>query len=169
MVTASTWNKIKRDYINGTESYRQLAAKYDVQLRVIARQAKKEEWVRLRQEQRAKMSTKLQQKIDEAWVDEGIKVMTQAKDLVVKELNVIAGYLDNDDIDPSVTESITRSTERVVKMLRDMFDVPTPEQAESRRIAAERLNLDIKKAEQDTEKDNTITVKFDAGQEEWNE
>ncbi len=44
------WAKIKTEYIAQGTPYRDLCAKYDVNLRTMARRAKKEEWQRLREE-----------------------------------------------------------------------------------------------------------------------
>lgn len=52
------WNAIRKEYIQGGVSYRELAAKYGVPLRTLADRAKAEKWVELREQARDKAVTK---------------------------------------------------------------------------------------------------------------
>ena len=52
------WNRIRKDYIAGKGSYRELSAKYGVPLRTLADRAKAENWVQLRKQARDKAVTK---------------------------------------------------------------------------------------------------------------
>ena len=52
------WQAIKTEYITTDTSYRKLAQKYGVDSAVIGRRAKKEEWVKLRQQHIDKTHTK---------------------------------------------------------------------------------------------------------------
>ena len=52
------WNEIRKEYIQGGVSYRELAAKYGVPLKNLARRAKDENWVELRKQSDHKAATK---------------------------------------------------------------------------------------------------------------
>lgn len=52
------WNAIRKEYIQGGVSYRELAAKYGVPLKNLARRAKDEKWVELREQANHKAATK---------------------------------------------------------------------------------------------------------------
>ena len=52
------WNAIRKEYIQGGVSYRELAAKYGVPLKNLARRAKDEKWVELRKQSDHKAATK---------------------------------------------------------------------------------------------------------------
>lgn len=49
-------------------------------------------------------------------------------------------------LDTKAYRDLVQSYSRLVDMLRDFYDIPTPTQAEARRIASERLELDKAKA-----------------------
>ena len=55
---AADWKKIKAVYITGDESYRALAARFDVPFRTIADRAKKEGWVARRAKHRERIVTR---------------------------------------------------------------------------------------------------------------
>lgn len=52
------WNAIRKEYIQGGVSYRELAAKYGVPLPTLAERAKAEKWVELRKQAHDKAITK---------------------------------------------------------------------------------------------------------------
>ena len=52
------WNEIRKEYIQGGISYRELATKYGVPLKNLARRAKDEKWVELREQANHKAATK---------------------------------------------------------------------------------------------------------------
>jgi hypothetical protein len=51
--------------------------------------------------------------------------------------------------------------------MRDFYNMPTPAQAEAQRIAAERLELDKRKAENDEVTDTEVIVHFTGDIEEF--
>lgn len=59
---AADWLTIRNDYINGGGSYRQLAEKYGVALRTIAKHAKDEEWQKQKEENNNMVAIAVQQK-----------------------------------------------------------------------------------------------------------
>lgn len=69
-------------------------------------------------------------------------------------------------VDTKALKDLTGVLKDLTSLMRDFYNIPTPAQAESQRIAAERLELERKKAEADTTDDGIeIIIKGEA--EEW--
>lgn len=62
---AIDWIAVRNDYINGGGSYRKLAEKYGISLGTLRARAEKEKWVKLKERQMRKISTKTAQRTAE--------------------------------------------------------------------------------------------------------
>lgn len=72
--------------------------------------------------------------------------------------------------DTKALKELTAALKDLTGLMRDFYNIPTPAQAEAQRIAAERLDMDKKKAESADDNDvNAIEVVFEAGPDDWNE
>ena len=60
------WNRIRRDYIAGKGSYRDLASKYGVPLKTLSRRARDEGWPELRKQAGDKAATKTVEAVAQA-------------------------------------------------------------------------------------------------------
>lgn len=76
------WNEIRKEYIQGGVSYRELAAKYGVSLRTLADRAKDEKWVQLREQARNKTVTKTVEAVSSQNADVGSSVNEAAMELL---------------------------------------------------------------------------------------
>ena len=74
---AADWLIIRNDYINGGGSYRQLSEKYGVPLRTIAKHAKDENWLKLKEDNCNTIATTLRQKTADAIVDVEVSRITR--------------------------------------------------------------------------------------------
>lgn len=74
-------------------------------------------------------------------------------------------------VDTKALKDLTAVLKDLTGLMRDFYNIPTQAQAEAQRIAAERLELEKKKAAAaDSEESGDITVVLEgAGPEEWNE
>ena len=73
-------------------------------------------------------------------------------------------------VDTKALKDLTAVLKDLTGLMRDFYNIPTQAQAEAQRIAAERLELEKKKAAADSEERGDITVVLEgAGPEEWNE
>ena len=72
-------------------------------------------------------------------------------------------------IDTKALKDMTAVLKDLTALMRDFYNIPTPAQAEAQRIAAERLELDKRKAEAADSNTDGIEITFSAGEEEWNE
>lgn len=72
-------------------------------------------------------------------------------------------------IDTKALKDMTAVLKDLTALMRDFYNMPTPAQAEAQRIAAERLELDKRKAEAADSNTDGIEITFNAGEEDWNE
>ena len=72
-------------------------------------------------------------------------------------------------IDTKALKDLTAVLKDLTGLMRDFYNLPTPAQAEAQRIAAERLELERRKADAAENDTDGIEVTFNAGEEEWNE
>ena len=72
-------------------------------------------------------------------------------------------------MDTKALKDMTAVLKDLTALMRDFYNLPTPAQAEAQRIAAERLELERRKADAAENDTDGIEVTFNAGEEEWNE
>lgn len=72
-------------------------------------------------------------------------------------------------VDTRALRDLTTVLKDLTGLMRDFYNIPTPAQAEAQRIAAARLAMDQKKADDGGNDGGELTVIFEAGPEEWNE
>lgn len=73
-------------------------------------------------------------------------------------------------VDTKALKDLTTVLKDLTTLVRNLHGIPTQAEAESQRIAAERLKLEQHKADADNNGPDTIEVVFSAaGPEEWNE
>jgi hypothetical protein len=70
-------------------------------------------------------------------------------------------------IDTKALKDMTAVLKDLTALMRDFYNMPTPAQAEAQRIAAERLELDKRKAENDEVTDTEVIVHFTGDIEEF--
>lgn len=72
-------------------------------------------------------------------------------------------------VDTKALKDLTMVLKDLTGLMRNLYGIPTQAEAESQRIAAERLKLEQKKADAADSSVTGIEVVFAAGPEEWNE
>ena len=78
------WAKIKNEYVSKGTPYRELTKKYGVNLKTLARHAKSEEWVRLREEYVNKLSTESLRKTQSQAIVQATRIQTATEKLLKK-------------------------------------------------------------------------------------
>jgi tRNA-dihydrouridine synthase len=109
------WQSIKTEYITTETSYRKLAQKYGIDSAVIGRRAKKEDWVKLRQQHINKTQTKTLNAISNKQVDRAAKLIG-VSDLL---LNKVKSLLEADE-ELLVDTSIMKDVSIILKNLKDI-------------------------------------------------
>lgn len=160
------WKAIKTEYITTDISYRKLAQKYGIHYKAVSQKGKAEKWVELRAEYRAKTITKTIEKASDREADRLARLMdttSRAIDVTVKAFEdaeqfnrylVETGPKSNrqtvekvfQKVDTKALKDLTSVLKDLTGLMRDFYDIPTPAQAEARRIAGERLELEKRKS-----------------------
>lgn len=181
------WEKIRIEYVTTRCSYRQLSEKYGVAIGNISKVSVREHWKEQRERFVHDVSKKAEEKEKRRQVNRLArltKATTKAVDVAMKALDdekQFNRYIISEGIGGGATETKERIFDKVdtkalkdltgvlkdlTALMRDFYNIPTPAQAEAQRIAAERLDLERKKAEADTTDDGIeIIIKGEA--EEW--
>lgn len=109
------WQAIKTEYITTDTSYRKLAQKYGIDIAVIGRRAKSEEWVKLRQQQINKTQTKTLNAIASQQANRAARLQTVADKLLTKVERLV------DEGEELLTDTSTmRDIARVLKDIKDI-------------------------------------------------
>lgn len=185
---APNWKKIETEYITTDISQRRLAEKYGVSYNTIKQKSAVGGWVAQKHEHHRKVTAKVR----DAIAGEQARDMVDLIDCVDKHIELMKKVYEDeeqfrrhlvereDDDGKRVEEKIFRKydtkamrdctlqLEKIIGMYRDVHELPNLQQRESQRIAAERLEMDKKKAASDGPK--KLEVVFEgADVEEWSE
>ena len=181
------WEKIRIEYVTTRCSYRQLSEKYGVAIGNISKVSVREHWKEQRERFVHDVSKKAEEKEKRNQVNRLArltKATTKAVDVAMKALDddkQFNRYIISEGIGGGATETEERIFDKVdtkalkdltgvlkdlTALMRDFYNIPTPAQAEAQRIAAERLELERKKAEADST-DDGIEVVIKGEAEDW--
>lgn len=175
---------LKTEYITGRDSYKTLAKRHGVSVNTLQRAATEQGWFNLRQQYRLEAVSRAVAAEQDNEVERLRKLMraTEAiQDVVVKAFgddkqfnrhlvqtevydpDVGAALKDTvervyDKVDTRAIRDLTGAIKDLTYSVRNLYGLPTQAERESQRIAAERLNMDKRKNEQDGNADKTITV-----------
>lgn len=153
------WNKIRKDYIAGKGSYRELAKKYGVSPQVLGRRAKAENWVALRGQTVDKGLTKTIETVAEANGDVGVQLQGAAAALIGKAMEGIQA------IDPENAKAL-KAYSGVLRDLKDVLDVRSKLDLEEQAARIEKLRREAQAAQEDQTREVSVTF---GGAEEWAE
>lgn len=149
------WNKIRKDYIAGKGSYRELAAKYSVPLKTLSRRAKDEGWPKLRKQSGHKAATKT---ADSLAVANG-KVDTTLQDAAVELIGkAVAGIRATEATNAKSLKAYSGLLRDLKEVLRSDLDAKEQEA----RIA--KLRAEAEKGKEDGSDEISIEL---GGAEEW--
>jgi hypothetical protein len=153
------WGKVKRDYIAGKGSYRELAAKHGVPLRTLADRARAEQWVALREQARNKSVTKTIDKIATANGVADTRLQDAAVKLIGKAMDGIK------DTDPEDARKL-KAYSGVLRDLKEVLDLRTPLDIQEQEARIEKLRREAEKDRDD--KNREVVVAF-GGADTWAE
>ena len=153
------WNKIRKDYIAGKGSYRELAKKYGVSPQVLGRRAKAETWVALRGQTVDRGLTKTIETVAEANGDVGVQLQGAAVALIGKAMEGIQA------IDPEDARAL-KAYSGVLRDLKDVLDIRPKLDLEEQAARIEKLRREAQEAQDDRTRE--VSVMF-GGAQEWAE
>lgn len=153
------WSRIRKDYIAGRGSYRELSAKYGVPYRTLADRAKAEKWVELRNQSRAKAASKTV----EAVANANGRVQTRMQDAAEALMGkVVEGVLAADPEDARNLKAYSG----VLRDLKEVLDLRTPLDIKEQEARIEKLRREAEKEREDRNREVVVTF---GGADGWAE
>ena len=149
-------DRIRKDYIAGKGSYRELSAKYGVPLRTLADRAKAENWVQLRKQARDKAVTKTVDAVASGKCRAAEKIYDAAIALIDKTMDGIQA------IDPEQAKAL-KCYSGVLRDLQDVLDLRPDLDIREQEARIEKLR---REAEKDTDTGTEIAIEI-GGAEAW--
>ena len=154
------WQAIKTEYITTDTSYRKLAQKYVVDSAVIGRRAKKEEWVKLRQQHIDKTQTKAVNAIGTKQANMAAKLYGVGGLL----LDRVKGLLE-DNPELLADTSAMKDVSVVLKNLKDLMSVKSDADKREQEARIEKL----RKEAMVEKENNEVKVTMQGELEEYSE
>lgn len=154
------WNKLKKEYVKGGISYRQLSEKYGVPFGTLKRHALEEEWGKLRAKAKQKADTKLLEAVSDRNAKVGADIYAAA-DLLLRRLTESVEALDAMD---------SQSLRQYTAALKDLKDIKNIRSERDLREQEARIAKLIRDAQKDEDGGNaTVVVTFASqeGEAEW--
>ena len=157
-IASVDYSKLKREYLRGNISYRELAKKYDVPFGTLRKVAAKEQWTQLRTQARAKADTKIIDAISDREAEKAIDII----DVADKLLGKLSELMETMVVD-------TQSFKQLTSALKDLKEIKGYKSEADMREQEARINKLRKEAEREDDTTNEIEIVFKAGEEAWNE
>ena len=151
------WNKLKAEYIAGGTSYRKLAAKYGVSFSTLRGIAEREKWTDLRTQAQHTADTKLVKSIGGT----NGKLTVKINDVADKLLDKINNTLEMIEVLDS--QSIKHFTS-ALKDIRDIKVIKSPMDLKEQEARIAKLQ---KEAEADADKNSSVSITIEGGDDEW--
>jgi hypothetical protein len=138
------WWRIKKTYLSGNISYRELAEKYGLSERTVRNRAYKEGWGK----EKDKVETEVSEKIRATAVrarEEQLKLMITANDRMAKALDLLTEEIEKNPMillgakgDGKAADSISKAILTTIQCQRDLHKLPTLDQDMRRKEEAQR-------------------------------
>lgn len=149
----ANWQKLKREYVKGGVSYRQLAEKHGVSFSQLQKIAAKEKWNDLRKKTGRKADEKLMESVSSRQAEFGHEIY-EAADILLKKL---IEQVENTKV---ITAPMMRQYTASLKDLKDIKDVRSETDLREQEARIAKLQ---KEAEKDESADRTVEVVFAGG------
>ena len=136
------WKKIRREYLAGGVSYRQLAAKYGISETTIGRRSRKEGWVDKRGQTERKVASKVADAIADKRAAADTAVFDSAVDLIEAIKNGVAAVCAEGAL-------MSRNAKEYAEALRNLQQVldakPTELDVEEQKARIAKLRHDVER------------------------
>lgn len=148
---AADWDKIRAEYITTDTSYRILAQKYGVDQSTVARRAKKEGWVALRQRHAVDTQAKILEADGQRRAEQARRIQTVADKL----LDRVERLIEDDTV--SLYSKALRELAATLRDLREVQGVRSRLDEQEQEARIEKLRRDAQRAE-DAMTAGTVTL-----------
>ena len=151
------YSKLKKEYLMGNISYRELAKKHGVPFGTLRKVAAKEQWTQLRTQARTKADTKIIDAISDKEAKRAVDIIDVA-DKLLEKIEAVAETVSDPD-----------SIKKLTSAIKDLKDIKGIKSDADMREQEARINKLRKDAEREDDTTNEIEIVFNAGEEAWNE
>ena len=151
------WKKVKADYIAGGTSYRKLAEKYDVSFSTLKEIARREKWTDLKEQARYKADTKFADLMGEKQANRSAKILDVA-DMLLDKISNTLRMMDAVD---------SQSIKHFTSALKDIRDIKGIKSDVDLREQEARIAKLQREAEADTDKNSSVSITIEGGDDEW--
>ncbi len=165
---ATQWWRIKAAYLKGDVSYRELAEKYNLSERTVRNRAYKEGWGKERDKVKAEVSQSIHATAVRAREEQLQMLITANERMAVALMKLTAEIEENPKIllgakqDGKAADSISKAILTTIQCQRDLHKLPTldqdmhrKEEAQRKREAKARMELDREKLQLQKERNST--------------
>lgn len=150
------WKKLKAEYISGGTSYRKLAAKYGVSFSTLRDIAIREKWTDLKAQAQNKSVTKLVESIGEQNGTYKVSINNVADKLLDKIMDMLTLECLN-----------TQSVKHLTSALKDIKEIKGIKSDIDLKEQEARIAKLQKEAEADTDKNSSVSITIEGGDDEW--
>ena len=151
------WKKVKADYIVGGTSYRKLAEKYGVSFSTLKEIARREKWTDLKEKARQKADTKFADLMGEKQANRSAKINDVA-DMLLDKITTTLTMMETVD-----SQSIKHFTS-ALKDIRDIKGIKSDIDLKEQEARIAKLH---KEAEADADKNSSVSITIEGGDDEW--
>ena len=153
------WNRIRKDYIAGKGSYRELAKKYGAPMRTLAAKARAEDWVGLREQACNKAATNTADLVATANGKVDTSLQAAAAALAAKALEGIQ------NTNPEEARTL-KAYSGVLRDLKEVLNIRPELDIKEQEARIEKLRREAQEAIEDKTREVSVTF---GGAEEWAE
>ena len=151
------WKKVKAEYIAGGTSYRKLAEKYGVSFSTLKEIARREKWTDLKEQARYKADTKFADLMGEKQANRSAKILDVA-DMLLDKISNTLRMMDAVD---------SQSIKHFTSALKDIRDIKGIKSDVDLREQEARIAKLQREAEADTDKNSSVSITIEGGDDEW--
>lgn len=156
------WSKIKREYIKGGTSYRNLAEKYGVSFSSLQKVAAKENWAELRKKKEEETEIKIIESLSDKEADRAKRLLSVTDKLLDRIEGLVEEFTAAEvALDRTTLKQITGALLDIQKIQgsKDALDI----EEQRARIAK------LKKEAEDEDKTSEVVITIEGGEDSWAE
>lgn len=165
------WTEIETEYITTHTSYAKIAEKHGVPLCTLTKYAQKNKWFKKRREYTENVVAKTADEIAKhnakklAKLIKAADTMTDVVDCILKDAEQFNRHINGSGeekvckkADTKAIKDITVAIKELTSVVRNLNNIPTQAEMEAQRIASERLELEKRKADMDSDSNKEIRI-----------
>lgn len=149
-IASVDYSKLKREYLRGNISYRELAKKYDVPFGTLRKVAAKEQWAQLRTQARTKADTKIIDAISDKEAERAVDII----DVADKLLGKITELMDTMVIDTQSFKQLTSA----LKDLKEIKGYKSDADMREQEARIKKLQMEAAYREEDDDKPSGVVL-----------